>query len=187
MLRKLLLAALISLATVAAIDVLRAQSSPQASQATDFKGVTLKNRAPISNEVLKVKFAKPVESKLKNGMDLLVLEDHRSPTISVEIYMPGSTLNDPLELEGIGEATASIMRLGTKTKDSKQIAETLAELGANISAGAGDRNFSLRFSTLTENLDPVLDLAADILFNPSFPQDEVDKWKNQQLSSLQQI
>ena len=55
-----------------------------------FKGVTLKNRAPISNEVLKVKFAKPVESKLKNGMELIVLEDHRSPTIQVEIEMPGS-------------------------------------------------------------------------------------------------
>ena len=184
MLRKALLASLISLATVIAIV---AQDSPPASQATDFKGVTLKNRAPISNEVLKVKFAKPVESKLKNGLELLVLEDHRSPTISVEIYMPGSTLNDPPEFEGIGEATASIMRLGTKTKDSKQIAETLAELGANVGASAGERNFSLRFSTLTENLDAVLDLAADILFNPSFPQDELDKWKNQQLSSLQQI
>jgi len=80
MLGKLILTPLISLVTVAAV---LAQSSPQASQATDFKGVTLKNRAPISNEVLKVKFAKPVESKLKNGMELLVLEDHRSPTISV--------------------------------------------------------------------------------------------------------
>ena len=184
MLRKLLLTSLVSLATAAAI---LAQDSPQAPQATDFKGVTLKNRAPISNEVLKVKFPKPSESKLKNGMELIVLEEHRSPTIQVEIYMPGSTLNDPPALEGIGEATASIMRLGTKTKDAKQIAETLAELGATVGAGAGDRNFSLRFSTLTENLDAVLDLAADILFNPSFPQDELDKWKNQQLASLQQI
>ena len=140
--RKLLATSIVSLAAATATF---AQSSPQAAQATDFKGVTLKNRAPISNEVLKVKFAKPVESKLKNGMDLLVLEDHRSPIIEVEIQMPGSTLNNPPELEGIAEATASIMRLGTKTKDSKQIAETLAELGANVSAGAGDRNFSLRF------------------------------------------
>lgn len=184
MVRRVLLTSLISVATVATI---LAQDSPQAAQATDFKGVTLKNRAPISNEVLKVKFPKPVESKLKNGMELMVLEDHRSPTISVEIYMPGSTLNDPPELEGIGEATASIMRLGTKTRDSKQIAERLAELGANITAGAGDRNFSLRFNSLTENLDPVLELATDILFNPSFPQQELDKWRNQQLASLQQI
>jgi len=68
-----------------------AQDSPSIQQPTDFKGVTLKNKAPISSDVLKVKFPKPTESKLKNGMDLLVLEEHRSPTISVEIHMPGSS------------------------------------------------------------------------------------------------
>src|SRR5437016_3761784 len=102
-----------SVLALASAVIMVAQDSPQVQQPTDFKGVTLKNKAPISNEILKVKFPKPVESKLKNGMDLLVLEEHRSPTISVEIHMPGSTLNDPLELEGIGEATASMMRLGT--------------------------------------------------------------------------
>ncbi len=183
MLRNLLFVLIVSLAPAAVI----AQDSPQGQQPTDFKGVTLKNKAPISNEVLKVKFPKPVESKLKNGMDLLVLEDHRSPTISVEIHMPGSTLNDPLELEGIGEATTSMMRLGTNTKNSKQIAELSADLGASVGVGAGDRDFTLRFSTLIENLDAVMELAMDILFNPSFPPDEIDKWKNQQLASLTQI
>src|SRR5262245_23255648 len=164
-----------------------AQDAPQAQQATDFKGVVLKNRAPISNEVLKIKFPKPVESKLKNGMELMVLEDHRSPTIQVEIAMPGSALNDPAEMPGIGDATASTLRLGTKSHSAQQIAEALAELGAAIGAGGGEHFFYLRFSTLTENLDAVLDLASEMLFNPTFPQDELDKWKNQQLSALQQI
>jgi len=164
-----------------------AQDSPSIQQPTDFKGVTLKNKAPISSDVLKVKFPKPTESKLKNGMDLLVLEEHRSPTISVEIHMPGSRLNDPREFEAVGGATTSIMRLGTTTKDSKQIAERIAELGAGLGVGGGERDFVLQFSTLTENLDAVLDLAMDILFNPSFPQDEIDKWKNQQLASITQV
>src|ERR1019366_7089721 len=72
------------------IGTLLAQSAPQAQQATDFKGVVRKNFAPISSEVLRVKFPKPVESKLKNGMSLLVLEDHRSPTIQVRIAIPAS-------------------------------------------------------------------------------------------------
>ena len=152
-----------------------AQDAPPASKATDFKGVTLKKRAPVSNEVLKVKFPKPVESKLKNGVELLVLEDHRSPTIQVTIDMPASNLNDPAELAGIGDAAAAMPRLGTKTKDSRQIAETIAELGAGIGFGIGDRNASVRFSTLTENLDAVMDLVMDMLFNPTFPQDELDK------------
>ena len=164
-----------------------AQNAPQAQPATDFKGVTLKNRAPVSSEVLKVKFPKPAESKLKNGVELLVLEDHRSPTIQVTIEMPASNLNDPAESAGIGEATTAMLRLGTKTKDSRQIAETIAEIGAGIGFGIGDRNATVRFSTLTENLDAVLDLVSDMLFNPTFPQDELDKWKNQQLSQLTQV
>lgn len=168
------------------VFTLLAQNAPQAQQASDFKGVVRKNLAPISSEVLQVKFPKPVESKLKNGMSLLVLEDHRSPTIQVEIAMPASSLSDPRELAGIGDATAALLRLGTKTRTSLQIADTLQELGASLSASIGERAF-FRFSTLSENLDPVLDLLADVMFNPAFPQDELDKWKNRQISQLQQI
>ena len=181
MLRNLLLVSLLP------FTLLLAQDAAQSQQASDFKGVVLKNRAPLSSDVLKVKFPKPGESKLKNGLLLMVLEDHRSPTIQVEIAMPSSTLNDPAELAGIGSATAAMLRLGTKTRDSRQMAETLAELGASLNAGAGDRFCYLRFATLTENLDAVLDLLADILFNATFPQDELDKWKNQQVAQLLQV
>ena len=166
---------------------LAAQNAPPAQQSTDFKGVILKNRAPISSEVLKVKFPKPVESKLKNGMELMVLEDHRSPTIQVTIEMPASSLNDPAELSGISGATTAMLRLGTKTRNSRQIAETIADLGAGIGFGIGDRAATVSFSTLTENLDRVLELVTDMLFNSTFPQDELDKWKNQQLSQLTQV
>lgn len=116
----------------------------------------------------------------------MVLEDHRSPTIQVQIAMPASSLNDPQGVP-ISAATTTLMRLGTKTRDARQIAETLAELGAGINFGIGDRNATAGFSTLTENLDEVLELLSDMLFNPVFPQDELDKWKNQQLAQLQQI
>jgi hypothetical protein len=91
---------------------LAAQEAPRAQQATDFKGVELKNKAPVSNDILKVKFPRPAESKLKNGMELMVLEDHRSPTIQVEIAVPASSLNDP-EGVPISSATTSLMRLGS--------------------------------------------------------------------------
>jgi zinc protease len=163
-----------------------AQEAPRAQQPTDFKGVQLKNKAPVSNDILRVTFRRPAESRLKNGMELMLLEEHRSPTIQVEIAVPASSLTDP---EGVplSGATTALMRLGTKTRDAKTIAETLATLGTSINFAIGDRYAYARFTTLTENLDTVMDLMADMLFNPTFPQDEVDKWKNQQLSSLQQI
>jgi zinc protease len=180
------------LRTLSAILVLtiavpvQAQETPRAQQPTDFKGVELKNKAPVSDEILRVKFRRPAESRLSNGMELMLLEERRSPTIQVEIAVPASTLNDPAGVP-ISNATTALMRLGTKTRDARTIAETLAGLGASITFNVTDRYAYARFSTLTENLDQVLDLIADMLFNPSFPQDEIDKWKNQQLSSLQQI
>ena len=177
---------LVASCLVAATLSLAAQDAPRAQQPTDFTGVELKNRAPISNEVLKVKFPRPAESRLKNGMELLVLEEHRSPTIQVQIAVPASSLNDP-EGSPISAATGSLMRLGTRTRDARAIAESVAALGASISFSIGDRYAYATFSTLTENLDAVMALTADMLFNPSFPQDELDKWKNQQLSQLQQV
>ena len=165
---------------------LPAQEAPRAQQPADFTGVELKNRAPVSSEILKVKFPRPAESRLKNGMELLVLEEHRSPTIQVQIAVPASSLNDP-EGSPISAATGTLMRLGTKTRDARAIAESLAGLGAAISFSIGDRYAYATASTLSENLDAVMALMADMLFNPSFPQDELDKWKNQQLSQLQQV
>ena len=162
-----------------------AQDSPTAQQPTDFKGVVLKNKAPVSNDVLRVTSRRPFEAKLKNGMDLMVLEEHRSPTIQVEIAVPASTMYDP-EGVPISAAMTSLMRLGTKTRDAKTIAETLAGLGAQITFNVGDRYAYARFSTLSENLDAVLELTSDMLFNSTFPEEELGKWKNQQMSTLQQ-
>ena len=177
------LTAILVLATAAPA---MAQDSPRAQQPTDFKGVELKNRAPVSNDILQVKFRKPAESRLKNGMELMVLEEHRSPTVQVQFTVPASSLNDP-EGTPLSGATTALMRLGTKTRDAKAIAEAQATLGANIFFGIGDRNATVSVTTLTENLDAVLDLLSDMLFNPTFPQDELDKWKTQQRSQLQQV
>jgi predicted Zn-dependent peptidase len=179
MIRDLTFALLIALAPLAA-------QAPAPQPQPDFKGVVRKNLAPVSGEVLRVKLPRPVETKLKNGMTLMVLEDHRAPTLTVGLSIPASSLNLPADLAGLDDATGELMRLGTKTRDSRRIAEELAELGASLFISTGQHTFDVRFSTLTENLDAVLDLVADVLLNPSFPQDELDKWKSRTLSNLQQ-
>lgn len=169
---------------VLSVASLSAQAPQGQQQPSDFKGVVRKNLAPISNEILRVKFPKPTETKLKNGMTLLVIEDHRSPTVSVEIAMPFSGLNEPMESYGLSSATAEMLTLGTKTLNAREIAEKLADLGASMGASTGERYSYIRFSGLTENLDPLIALLQDVLLNPSFPQDELDKWKARMLANL---
>jgi len=163
-------------------------AAQEGQEMTSLKGVVLKGKAPVSNEILRVNLPRPIEGKLKNGLPVLVLEDHRAPTIVMDLVIPAAALSDLNAMAGVADATADMIRLGTRTRDSRQIVETLAELGAslNTQAGFSSRNAHIRVSTLIENLDAVLELLADVLLNPSFPQDELDKWKQRQLSGLQQ-
>ena len=173
-----------ALAIALVLPVAAQQAQPQSSLA----GVTRLNKAPVSTEVLQVKFPRPVESKLKNGLRVMVLEDHRTPTFAITIVMQAANLSEPPEFAGtVAGATATMLRLGTKTRTAREISDALAELGGSLSAGGGvgSRTTSVNVSGLTDNLDALLDLCADVLFNPSFPQTELDNLKQRTLSSLQ--
>src|ERR1017187_481002 len=68
---------------------------PQAGRPGDNKSVPLtkverKNKAPVSSEVLRVKLPKPVEMRLDDGMTLMVLEDHKLPTVTVQLVIDGA-------------------------------------------------------------------------------------------------
>ena len=170
----------VALAAVAVAQV------PQGQQAQSFAGVKPLNKAPVSNELLKVKLPRPVERQLSNGLKLLVVEGHRVPTVSLRITIPTGDLRDPAGMTGLATATAALIRLGTKTRSSKEISDALGDIGASVSFSSGDDSGSIFVSSLTENFDAALAICADILLNPSFPQDELDKWKTRQRSSLEQ-
>ena len=176
---------------------LPAQDTPQS-----FRGMVRYNRAPVSNEVLKVKLPRPVERQLSNGLRLLILEDHRAPTISLTIQIPSSPLRDPAGMPGVAEATAALMMSGTATRNQRQIAEALADIGATVSfsagagggggrgggggAAGGGGTGSITVNALTEHFDEALALMTDILLHPAFPADEFKRWQDRQRSAIEQ-
>src|SRR5437879_4344861 len=97
-----------------------AAHAQEAEAPATFRGMVRLNRAPVSNEVLKVKLPRPVERKLSNGLRLLILESHRTPTISLSISIPSSALRDPAGMPGVAEATAAMMMSGTAAKTQRQ-------------------------------------------------------------------
>lgn len=160
---------------------------PQPSQS--LKGVKPKNLAPVSTEILRVKLPRPAGRKLKNGLPVLVIENHRLPTVNLDLVLPASGLSDPEGLPGVAEGTAEMLKMGAGKRTAKEIAEALSELGAsiNVQADSGARSTHIYASTLIENLDALLDILSDVLLRPTFPQDELEKWKARQLSRLQQV
>src|SRR2546425_1812889 len=80
-----------------------AQGQPDAaSKAIPLSKVERKNKAPVSSDILRVKLPKAVESKLGNGLTVLVMEDHRLPTVTVHMVLQGAgALNDPPDMPGL--------------------------------------------------------------------------------------
>jgi predicted Zn-dependent peptidase len=171
---------------VAIVSAAVAPAQTPQVQPQSVAGVVKLNRAPVSNEVLKVKLPRPVERQLSNGMKLLVVESHRVPTITLRMNIPSGDLRDPANLPGVSDATAALIRLGTKTRSAKDIADAVAELGATLSFGSSQGESTIFLSSMTENFDAALALLADVLMNPTFPQDELDKWKTRQRAQLEQ-
>ncbi len=165
-----------------------AQQQPD-SKAIPLSKVERKNKAPVSSDILRVKLPKAVESKLANGLTILVMEDHRLPTVTVRLVLQGAgALNDPADMPGLANLTAAMLKEGTTTRSSKQIAEEIERLGAGINASApwGSNGANVSASGLSDNTGQWLNLAADIVLNPSFPAGELNKLKQRMKVQLQQ-
>jgi zinc protease len=148
-----------------------------------------KNRAPVSSDVIKIKLPRAQETQLSNGAYLMVLEDHRVPSVQFEIIMIGAGgYYDPPEMPGLADTTASLMDEGTTTRSSEQIAQALDTMAATVgvSASEGSQIATVTGSALTDQFDAVLALASDILLNPSFPEKEIDLYKVRTRAGLEE-
>jgi predicted Zn-dependent peptidase len=164
-----------------------AQTAPAAA-GQKRQSTVIKGRAPVNKETLKVNLPKAQEATLKNGLRVILLESHRVPTFAMQMVILSGGLSDPADHHGLANFTASLLREGTTTRKSKDIAEQLETLGATLSTSAGLASFTSTVTTsgLVENLDPALDIFADVVRNPAFPQDEVEKYKTRLLQQLKQ-
>ena len=163
------------------------QMPPQ--QQSPTQGVVKKGKVPVSDQIIKVKLPTPVEADLPNGLHLMVLEDHRLPQVSFTIYIPGAGgYYDPADHAGLATFTAALMREGTAARTSEQISQQLevmaAALAATASVSGGEA--TVGGSCLTDQLDRLLDLAADVLLHPSFPAEELMRYKQRVSAQLTQ-
>ncbi|OLE82743.1 MAG: hypothetical protein AUF76_08130 [Acidobacteria bacterium 13_1_20CM_2_65_9] len=107
-------------------------------QPSPTKGVVKKGKVPVSNEILKIRLPKPVEADLPNGLHLMVLEDHRLPQVSFQIFIPGAGgYYDPADQPGLASFVAALMREGTVSRRSEQISQQLEVMAANLTLTAG--------------------------------------------------
>ncbi|HYP01199.1 MAG TPA: insulinase family protein, partial [Pyrinomonadaceae bacterium] len=131
-----------------------------------------------------VKFPAPQRAKLKNGLNVLLLERHATPIVNVALALDAGSSSDTPDKAGVATLALDLMDEGTKTRDAFQIEKELDLLGANLFTGSAlDMSF-VRLQATTENLRPSLAVMADVVLNPSFPADKFLIQKQRRIAQI---
>ena len=123
--------------------------------------------------------------KLANGMVVYLMEDHELPLVGgTAIIRTGDRL-EPADKVGLADLTATVMRTGgTATQSGDDLNRFLERRAASVEAGMGDSSGSAGFSGLTEDLETVFGLFAEVVRNPTFPESKLNLAKTQQRGAI---
>lgn len=131
-----------------------------------------------------VTIPKPTEKTLKNGLRVIVIEDHDVPLVSAGVVVKNGGEVDPADLSGLAELTASLLTKGTKTRTAPEIAQQIEALGGTIESGAGWDASRAFINVMSGKIDPAMTILADVVRNPVFQEEEVERLRQQYLDNL---
>jgi zinc protease len=133
-----------------------------------------------------VKFNDFQRTTLSNGLRVIVAPRDALPVVRMRMMLDAGFVADQFSKPGVANLTMEMLDEGTKKLTSLEISELQSNLGSTLSASAGLDVSTISLNTLTENLSPSLDLFADVILNPSFPEDDFKLLKQQQLAGIKQ-
>jgi len=122
--------------------------------------------------------------ELDNGIVVLARKNGTSPSVVISGYLSVGSLDEPAEMAGLADMTASALMRGTQTRKFREIYESLESIGANLGISAGAHTTSFHGKSLAEDLPLLLELLADVLRHPLFPKAQVEQLRAEKLTSL---
>jgi len=114
-----------------------AQGGAPTVQAPTTKGAVIKGKAPVNKNVLQVKLPRAEEASLPNGLRIVLLRSTKVPTFTMQMVVLSGGLSDKADYRGVASSTAALLREGTTTRSSKDIAEQVDAAGATLFATSG--------------------------------------------------
>jgi zinc protease len=124
---------------------------------------------------------------LPNGAQLIVSERHTLPLVSLRInFVGGSYQFEPAGKTGLGQIVGQMMTEGTTHRSGDQLSNDLQMLGTNVGVSVGPESGVIAFQATKDKFEPALALLADVLLNPTFPQDALDRLRGRTLVALTQ-
>jgi zinc protease len=126
----------------------------------------------------------PAEKVLPNGLRVIVARSSDLPLVTVDLTVKVGSAADAPGLAGTANMLADLLTEGTKTRTASQIALQTEALGANLGGSAGWESSSVTLNVMPDKLSPAMDIMADVVRNPVFDQEELDRVRDQDLDGL---
>jgi len=126
----------------------------------------------------------PQTFKLANGLTVILDERRNLPIVSAALVLrTGSDANPPGK-PGLANFTAAMLDEGTTTRNALQLADDVAQIGATLGTASSMDYTLAQTRALKRNAAQAIDLLADIVLRPTFPQAEVERQRGERLSQL---
>jgi zinc protease len=122
--------------------------------------------------------------ELANGLRLLVQEDHRLPFVEFRAVFQGGVLAETSEDNGATMLLAKMLLKGTKTRSAEKIATEIESVGGSIDSYGGNNSFGVNAEVLSGDFTVGMDLVADVLLNPTFPGNELEREREVQIADI---
>jgi zinc protease len=137
--------------------------------------------------VLQSPAAKIRKATLDNGLTLLLKRNPSVPIVNFQLFGLGGQRFEPKDLTGISSFTTELLTKGTKSRSKGDIAATIENLGGSLDSGSGRNTYYVSLSVLKNDADIGLELLADVLQNPSFPEKEIEKQRADTLLAIRRL
>jgi zinc protease len=143
-----------------------------------------RTKPPVPKPPKDVQFPDYFDTTLSNGINLLLIENYKVPNVTIRlVFKEAGSFYDGGKY-GVSSLTSELLTKGTKTRSALQIADDIDFYGASISSGSDWDGSYVSLSVLKKHLDKVIDVLSDVVLNPVFSQDELDRAREQRISGI---
>ena len=122
--------------------------------------------------------------ELPNGLRLLVKEDHRLPFVEFRAVLKGGVLAETADNNGLNQLTGKMLIKGTRTRSAQQIALAIESVGGSLDSYGGHNSFGVNAEVLSGDFPTGLELLSDVLLNPVFPAEALERERQVQLAGI---
>jgi zinc protease len=144
-----------------------------------------RSKEPATGNPMSLKLPPMQKATLANGLKIVMAERHSAPVVNFSLLVESGYSADPTNDPGTASFEQRMLEEGTPTRDSLKIGEELESLSANFNASANLDWAVVSLNSLKATMDPSLEIYADLILHPAFPQKEFERLQKERIAAIQ--